>query len=68
MCAANAAHVITNRPDDERDMVNRLRAEIGLGSLCDNLAFHNRHRLGYECAIFADPDQALRVPVSRHHV
>jgi len=42
--AANTAQVITNRPDDERDMVNRRGAEIGLGTLSDNLAFHDRHR------------------------
>ena len=68
MFAGSTAQVITNRPDDEHDMVNWLRTEIGLGTSRDNLALHNRHRLGYERAIFADPDQALRVPVSRHHV
>jgi hypothetical protein len=68
MFAANTAQVSTNRADDEGDMVNRLRTEIGLGTSRDNLALHNRHRLGYERAIFADPDQALGVPARRHHV
>ena len=52
--AANTAQVMTNRPDDERDMVNRRGTEIGLGTSRDNLTFHDRHRLGDERSIFAD--------------
>jgi hypothetical protein len=52
--AANTAQVIANRPDDERDMVRRRRAEIGLGASRDNLALHDRHRLGDERAVFCD--------------
>jgi hypothetical protein len=43
--AANTAQVITDRPDDERDMVNRRGTEIGLGTLRDNLALHDRDRV-----------------------
>jgi len=57
--AANTAQVITDRPDDERDMVNRRGTEIGIGALRDDVAFHDRHRLGDEPAVFADPEQAL---------
>lgn len=59
MCAANTAQVITDRPDDERDMVNRRGTEIGIGAPRDDVAFHDRHRLGDEPAVFADPEQAL---------
>ena len=66
--AASSAQVVTNLPDDEGDMVNRRGAEIGLGTVRDNLAFHDRHRLCDERAIFADLGQMLGISARRHHV
>src|SRR5262249_27249913 len=59
---------IADRPDDERDMVNRRGTEVGIGTSRDDLAFHDRYRLGDEPAVFVDPDQALGVPARGHHV
>src|ERR1035438_2263982 len=59
--AANTAQVITDRPDDERDMVHRRGTEIGIGASRDDLASHDRRRLGDELAVFVDPEQALGI-------
>src|SRR6516165_1760127 len=53
--AASTAQVITDRPDHKRDMVSRRGTEIGVGTSHDDLAFHDRHWLGDEPAVFAGP-------------
>src|ERR1019366_2830285 len=66
--AANTAQVITDRPDDERDMVHRRGTEIGIGASRDDLASHDRRRLGDELAVFVDPEQALGILARGRHV